>query len=163
MRRRLIWAALALSLALNVFFIGGAVWIRMHVPHHPGGGPFAGVPPRERVEAVARDLSLDAAQRSAFDRFIRETRQETKQVREANQKLGDAAWEEMAKQQPDDDLLHRLFDEISANRREYQTGMTRSLQDFLGKLSPEQRRHFVELVRDRQDHHGPPLLRQLLQ
>jgi uncharacterized membrane protein len=161
MRRRLVWVALALSLALNVFFIGGAVWTRMHVRHGPGGPPF-GPPPHERIEAVARDLSLDAAQRGAFERFIRETRQETKQVREANQKLGDAAWEEMAKPQPDEDLLRRLFDEISANRREYQTGMTRSLQDFLGTLSPEQRRHFVELARDRQNRNRPPMLRQLL-
>jgi uncharacterized membrane protein len=162
MRRRLVWAALALSLALNVFFIGGAVWIRMHVPHGPGGSPF-GPPPHERIEAVARDLSLDAAQRGAFERFVRDTRQETRQVREANQKLGDAAWEEMVKLQPDQDLLRRLFDEVSANRREYQTGMTRALLDFLGTLSPEQRRQFIELARDRQNRNAPPMLRRLLQ
>jgi uncharacterized membrane protein len=162
MRRRLVWVALALSLALNVFFVGGAVWVRMHVHHGLGGPPF-GRPPHERIEAIARDLSLDPAQRSAFDRFIRDARKETKQVREANEKLSDSAWDEMLKPQPDQDLLRRVFDEISTNRREYQTGMTATLLDFLGKLSPDQRRQFVDIARNRKNGRGPPLLWQLLQ
>ena len=28
-RRRLVWAALAVSLAVNVFFVGTMVWLRM--------------------------------------------------------------------------------------------------------------------------------------
>ena len=34
-RQQILWAAISLSLALNLFFVAGALWTRLHVPPPP--------------------------------------------------------------------------------------------------------------------------------
>jgi len=54
-RQNLLWVALALSLALNLCFIGGALWIRIQGPPTP-------MYPEERLERIGSELALDPAQ-----------------------------------------------------------------------------------------------------
>jgi uncharacterized membrane protein len=151
---RLPWVLLALSLALNLFFIGGVFWVRNQAAQ-------ANLTPPERFAMVASQLSLDANQKAAFQRFVRDMRMRTRQLRETNQPLIQETWEELAKTKPDDALIDHNLDEAASNRHSYQLETSHALRTFLAALSPEQRQQFIELARNRQDHGVPPLLHQL--
>jgi uncharacterized membrane protein len=153
-RLRLPWILLALSLALNLFFIGGVFWVRTEAHHRHLG-------PAERVEQVAQDLSLDANQRAAFDGFIRTVRDKARQLRETNQPLIDEAWQDFAKAQPDEAALDKLVEAAADNRRGFQIEAGRALRGFLGVLTEDQRARFIALARKRDDH-TPSLLHQLV-
>ena len=55
--------SLALSVALNLFFVGGALWIRLHSPADWGSQ-------ERRYQRMAAELDLDAQQRVGFDRYV---------------------------------------------------------------------------------------------
>lgn len=154
-RPRLPWVLLALSLALNLCFIAGVFWVRMEASHAQMG-------PAERMELVVKQLALDDNQRAAFDRFVRTMRMKARQLRETNQPLIDAAWQEFAKQQPDDAATDKLFEQAANNRRSFQLETGRALREFLAALSEDQRTKFIAFVKNR-DRNAPPLLRQLVQ
>ncbi len=151
---RLPWILVALSLALNMFFIGGFFWVR-------GEAARAHLRPAERFEMIARELNLDAKQRTAFEHFIGLMRMRTRHLREANIPLIQEAWAEMAKPQPDDAVIDRDLETATANRRAFQVDTSHALRGFLAALSDEQRARFVEFAKNRQDRDVPPLLRRL--
>jgi uncharacterized membrane protein len=155
-RSRLLLILLVLSLALNVFFIGGAFWLKTQAMR-------AEMTPPERVRLVARQLSLNEDQRAAFDRFIQTARQNMRELRETNMPLVEQAWNELAKPAPDDAVLERLSAQTADNRRRYQIELGRALRGFLATLSVEQRRTFIDLLRSREHRNLPPFLRQLVQ
>lgn len=141
MKARLPWILLALSLALNIFFIGGAFWVRNTFP-----GP--GIAGREqRIEAIAHEAGLQPAQKEALEAFVKSVRQRGRQLREANQPLIDAAWREMAKPEPDAAAIDAAFERTSANRRAFQRESLQALRSFLVTLTPEQRVRFLEAAR----------------
>ena len=152
---RLPWILLALSLALNLFFVGGVFWVRGH-----GHGAMG---PAERFERIAKQLTLDAKQRAAFDAFVKTVRTKARELRETNQPLVEEAWQDFAKAQPDEAAVDKLFETAATNRRNFQLEAGRALRAFLGTLSEEQRAAFIARVRSRDNHAAPPLLRQLVQ
>jgi uncharacterized membrane protein len=137
-RGRLVWVALALSLTLNVFFIGGLVWVKtfMRPP------PFS-----ERLHAFGHTLHMTGPQRQAFEQFIRELRQHARAAREANQPLLAQIWTELAKPSPDNDLVTKLGAQVNDNRTAFQKEASSELLAFLKTLTPEQRAHIGEIVR----------------
>ena len=151
---RLSWILLALSLALNMFFIGGFFWVR-------GEAARAHLRPAERFEMIARELNLDSKQRGAFEHLIGLMRMSTRRLREANMPLIQEAWAEMAKAQPDEAVIDRNLEAAAANRRTFQVDTSHALRGFLAALSDEQRAHFVEFAKNRQNRDVPPLLRRL--
>jgi uncharacterized membrane protein len=153
MRARLPWILLAVSVVLNIFFLAGAVWVRVH--HPPPWGD-----PEKRIAAVAKDLSLNETQQAAFERFVRTARMGMRQLREKTQPLLEESWRELAKDQPDEAVLDRAFTAATENRRAYQVEISRSMRQFLATLSPEQREKFLALLRERQRVPGP--MRQIL-
>ena len=154
-RPRLLWVLLALSLALNLFFVGGVFWLRTEAWR-------AQLAPAERFEMVARQLSLDPGQRAAFDKFIGLMRLRTRHLRENNQPLIEDIWTELAKAKPDDTLIDHNLDEAANNRHAYQLDTSHALRTFLALLSDEQRQTFVSLVKNRMNRDVPPLLRQMV-
>jgi|SRR5579883_2483671 len=142
-RGRLLWVALALSLTLNVFFVGGLVWSRtiMRSPETPA----------QRFAQIGRDLGLSPDQSDDFKQFILEVRKHGRQLREANQPLVSKVWNELGKAQPDQGMIATLVDQATENRHAYQKEMTAALTRFLADLSPDQRAHFVELAKRPQD------------
>ena len=63
-RQRWSVVLLVVSLALNLFFVAGAVWIHLHSP------PTAAA----RLRQMADELNLDAKQNAAFQDYIRALR-----------------------------------------------------------------------------------------
>jgi uncharacterized membrane protein len=152
---RLPWILLALSLALNLFFIGGVAWMRSQ-----GHGPMG---PADRVEQVAKELKFDADQRAAFERFVRTIRMRARELRETNQPLVDQARQVFAKAQPHEAKVDQLFEAAANNRRSFQIEAGRALRAFLATLNETQRAAFIAQVKNRDNRHAPPLLRQLVQ
>jgi Spy/CpxP family protein refolding chaperone len=141
-RGRLLWLVLVISLAVNAFIIGVAVWWatteRMMTP-------------ARRFQQIVGELSLSDDQRDAFQQFVIAARRGTRQLRESNEPLLRQVWQELGKAQPDQDKIGKLVDQATENRRAYQKNMTAALSQFLADLSPEQRANFIGLTERRHD------------
>src|SRR5260370_33926440 len=130
-RGRLVWIALALSLTLNVFFVFGLLWFQV-------AGQLMQTP-AERVAATANELNLTAEQRGAFQQFVSEGQERSRQLRDSNQPLIQQVWDEFAKPPPDQALIARLVDDATDNRHAYQKAMAAWLGPLLSVMWPEQR------------------------
>lgn len=135
------WPAvlLAASLALNLFFVAGAVWIRQHAPPSPAA----------RFRQMADELNLDTKQKAAFQDYIRALRAHAELMRQQTEPTIAAAWAEMAKPQGDQARVIQLFDEATEKRHAMQRELASQTFAFLAMLSPEQRAKFVEIWRER--------------
>jgi len=142
-RGRLVVWLLALSLAVNVCFLGAMVWLRVTLPAMPT--------PQQRMQMIADELTLNPDQRDAFQQFLIEMRRTSRQLREGNAPLVQRAWDELGKPNPDQALIAQLIDQTSDNRRAYQKSMSVALARFLGELTPAQRGQFGELVKRHED------------
>lgn len=151
-RRPLLVAVLALSLVLNLCFIAGAVWIRMHAP----------LTPAERFRQMGAELNLNPEQQAAFQRYIRAMRARMELMRENVGPLIGSAWAEIAKPDADAAQVMRLFGEAADKRRAYQHEATDQTLQFLATLTPEQRGKFIKIARERRapwvvrQFHGAP-------
>jgi uncharacterized membrane protein len=141
-RQQILWAAVAVSLALNLFFVAGALWTRFHVP-----------PPltREaRFEEMAAALALDPQQRQAFANYSQTMRTQLVEMRDAAQPLVRAAWAEVSRPHADEAKVMQLIDQAAQVRRGHLNQITAATIAFLQRLSPEQRKKFVKVA-----HQGP--------
>jgi len=142
-RQQILWTAVALSLALNLFFVAGALWTRFHVPQ-----PLT----REaRFEEMAAALALDPQQRQAFASYSQTIRRQLQETRDQVQPLVHAAWAEVLKPQADKTKVMQLLDQAVQVRRGHVNQITALTIAFLKRLSPEQRAKF-----DKVAHQGPP-------
>lgn len=138
-RGRGLWIALALSLTLNLFAIGGLAWSSMSAPPAQSN-------PAERLIGIAAKLNLTAAQQGALDHFAATARDTTRGLRQANAPLMREMWTEMGTASPDEQKLSGLADRALDNRRTYQRQMSANLRTFLATLTPEQRKEFTETI-----------------
>jgi uncharacterized membrane protein len=137
-KSRLVKVALALSLALNLFFIGGLAYSKFVKP----------TPPLMRL---GQELNLEPDQRKAFQGFVQVVRTKGAALRDSNLALGRQIWDELSQPKPDPQKLTALFTEIANNRRDYQTAIGTALLPFLETLNMEQRQRFIEIGKRRQD------------
>jgi uncharacterized membrane protein len=135
---RLVKVALALSLALNVCFIGGLAYSKFVRPTPP-------------LMQLGRELNLEPDQRKAFQSFVQVVRGKGATLRDTNLALGRQIWDELSQPKPDAQKLGTLFTEIANNRRDYQMAVGTALLPFLETLSIEQRQRFIEIGKRRQD------------
>lgn len=141
-RQHLLWVVLILSLALNLCFIAGALWIRLQGPPFP-------MSPEKRLEQIKPQLALDSQQKAAFDQYARTVRSRMRSMHEAIEPLVGKAWSELAKPDADDAKIMQLFDQAGDQRHAFRRELGTATFAFLAKLSPEQRAKFVELARQR--------------
>jgi Spy/CpxP family protein refolding chaperone len=137
--RSLLWVVVALSLALNLFFVAGAMWTRLHAP--------SSVTREERLQQMAQALALDPPQRQAFATYSQTMREQLLAMRDAAGPLVRAAWAEVSRPQADEAKVMQLLDQAALARRGYLIEITTSTIAFLKRLSPEQRTDFVKLTR----------------
>src|SRR5579862_7865963 len=134
--RRLFGAVLAVSVALNLCFVAGALWSRFNPPPAP-------VSATERFRKLEASLGLDEQQRVAYQAYVSGTLARSARQRREIDPLLDAAWAEIAKPAPDDASLRQRFDEAAARWRGFQHEAVDATLALLAKLSPEQREKFV--------------------
>lgn len=133
-------ALLALSVALNLFFMIGALWIRVHAP-----APV--LRPEDRLAQMASELHLDPWQQKAFAHYSQTIRESMQAMHKATQPLIASAWSEVGKPGADEAKIMQLFDQGEAKRRIFVHDLTTTTLSFLATLSPEQRAQFVVLAR----------------
>ena len=141
-RQHLFWVVLILSLALNLCFVAGAVWIRVQ------GAPLP-MSPEQRLEQIEPQLALDSQQKAAFEQYARTVRLRVQSMHEAMEPSVGKAWSELAKPDADEAKVMQLFDQAAEQRRAFRRELGMATFTFLAKLSPEQRAKFVELARQR--------------
>jgi Spy/CpxP family protein refolding chaperone len=141
-RQHLLWVVLTLSLALNLCFVAGALWIRFQ------GSPLP-TNMEERLERVGAQLGLDRQQKEAFEQYSQAVRTRMQLMRKAVEPLIGNAWSEVAKPDADGAKVVQLFDEAGQTRRSYMRELAPMTLSFLANLSPEQRTKFVELIQQR--------------
>jgi uncharacterized membrane protein len=141
-RQHLFWVVLIVSLALNLCFIAGALWIRVQ------GAPLP-MSPEQRLQQIEPQLALDSQQKAAFDQYARTVRSRMQSMHDAVEPLVAKAWSELAKPDADDAKVMQLFDQAGDQRRAFRRELGTATFTFLAKLSPEQRAKFVELARQR--------------
>ena len=140
--RHLVWVILVLSLALNLCFIAGALWIRVQGPPVP-------MTPEQRLQQIEPQLALNPQQKAAFDEYARTVRSRVQSMHEAIEPQVANAWSELAKPDADEAKVMQLFDQAGDQRRAFRRELGTATVTFLTKLSPEQRAKFVELARQR--------------
>jgi Spy/CpxP family protein refolding chaperone len=141
-RQHFLLILLALSLALNLCFVAGALWIRIHGPPLP-------INPEERLERIGAQLALDPQQKAAFEKYSQAVRIQMREMRKAVEPLIGNAWSEVAKPNADEAKVVQLFDQAGQTRRSFMRELAPLTLSFLATLTPQQRAKFVELIRDR--------------
>lgn len=135
---RTLLVLLILSAALNLCFIGGALWMRMH---EPARGPV-------KAEEFAAELHLNADQRAGFEQYFRVMRARAQLMRAELEPVIAQAWAEIAKPQPDQAKIEQDFAAAAAKRHAFAHDATQNTLTFLATLSPDQRQKFVQLLRE---------------
>ena len=140
-RRRLLTAILAVSVALNVCVIAGAVWSRLHPPPPPP--TFT-----ERFHRLEDNLGLTGDQRVAFDRYVADMSARGEQMRHTVEPMMEAAWAELAKPGADQGRVLQLLDDATNQRRSFQQQAVTATLSLLATLTPDQRAKFVANERE---------------
>jgi uncharacterized membrane protein len=140
---------LALSLALNLFFVIGAAWIRVHAP-----APM--LSPEDRFAQMASELNLDPQQQQAFAHYSQTMRRLLESMHNEVQPLIASAWSEIGKPQADEATVMQLFDRAAQQRRNFVHDITTTTLSFLATLSPQQRAEFIRLAHQRPRPWSPP-------
>lgn len=144
-RRRLVAALLAVSLALNLFFIAGAVWTDINPPPQTAGFD-------ERFRAMAAQLDLTPPQRIAFARYAAAMRSGHAALHRQVHPLIDAVRQEIAKSQPDVGRIRQLLDQAAIAHRAFERQAVTATLAFVATLTPAQRGTFVAIERQRWEH-----------
>ena len=140
-RHRLLAALLAISVALNLCVVAGALWSRYSAPSAPSA--------TERLRNMATTLNLDDQQRAAFEAYVAATRTRQAALRQALEPLLDSAWLELGKPQPDEAAILQRLSDASARWRASQQETVDATIALLATLNPDQRDRFVAAERER--------------
>jgi Spy/CpxP family protein refolding chaperone len=140
-RQRLLVAILAISVALNICVVAGALWSRLHPPPAP-------LTFTERFHRLEDTLDLTTAQRANFDRYITDMTARGDQMRHTLEPMMDAAWAELAKPDTDQARVLQLLDDAGNQRRAFQQQAVNATLSLLATLTPEQRAKFVASERE---------------
>ncbi len=142
LRSALPWILFALSLTLNVFFLGGYYYKRTLDQRLAGNE-------QERSRYVAEQLHFDAETRQRFQEFRVRVRERGRETFRANRPVIDGMWREIEKPAPDQALLDGYIEKLTANRLALQREQMHDLLSFATTLDGPQRVAFLELVRQR--------------
>lgn len=145
MRRYLPWILLAISVALNAFFVGGHIYMRrmaeMHGP--PGEGP-GGMP-----SAIFDRFGFSAAQQDELKRLRAAARERALQGRAVDREVGLSLLDELMKPVRDPAAIDALVHQLGERRIAGFRPTLDELATFLSGLSAEQRDKVREMARRR--------------
>ncbi|MEE2907541.1 MAG: periplasmic heavy metal sensor [Planctomycetota bacterium] len=130
MSRSILFFLLCLSVLFNVFFIVGAMTWRVSDTTSESG----------EVNKVVQVLDLDTRQADTFRTMRKEFRTESAVLGQQLRRLRSMIAEELASDQPDVERLRLLTEQESLLQAERHVVGTNQFTDFVGILSPDQRR-----------------------
>ncbi len=142
MRVKLLWILLAVSLTANVFLIAGALYTLYGEDDRRAGHG-------ANVDSVAERLGLGPEQRAGLLALREKARQGHKGSREGRESRRAAFVDELGKPTFDRAGVLALMEARSALRRARIVDVAEDLHAYLATLSPEQRREFLAMARER--------------
>jgi Spy/CpxP family protein refolding chaperone len=141
-RASLPWILFALSLTLNVFFLGGYYYKR-ELDQRLAGNE------QERSRYVAEELHFTQEQRQRFLDMRQSAHERARELFRTNRPVIDSLWREIEKPAPDTAQLDGAIDRLTTNRSAFQREQMHDLLSFAKTLDESQRVKFLELVRTR--------------
>lgn len=127
-----LYILLAVSLAFNVFAVLG--YLLPHAkPHHSRSA-------QQRAQIMAEKLGLDAQQQAIYEQMM-VTHVKLRDARSPRRK---AFYAELLKEDPDEQVIKDYF--TSSSSDEHRLAMLALMEKFLGSLTTEQRRMFVDTM-----------------
>jgi hypothetical protein len=142
LRAALPWILFALSLTLNVFFLGGYYYKR-NLDQRLFSSD------QERSRYIVERLHFDDDQRKRFQALHQRTRERLRATFRTNRPVIDNLWREIEKPQPDPAQLDGYIDTLTSNRLAFQREQMHDLMRFAQTLDGPQRVEFLDLVRTR--------------
>ena len=142
MRVKLLWILLAVSLTANVFLVAGALYT-LYVKDDRSAVASA------NVDSVAERLGLTPGQRDSLLALREKARQGREGLRERRESRRAAFLAELGKPAFDRAGVLALMEARSAERRARIVDVAQDLHAYLATLSPEQRREFLAMARER--------------
>lgn len=142
-RRRGLIIALTVSLAVNLFLIGGIAGT-IHLIRAEMG-------PRRFLEHAAATLHLTPDQQAALQHFQATMRERGRVMRHSNHEV----WRALADPSTGNDKVAGLLDQGLANKTAFEKDMTTAFGQFLTSLTPAQRAEFISRVEAQRRYHGP--------
>ena len=138
--RQHIWKALfALSVALNLFFVVGALWIRVHAP-----APMASA--EDRFEQMAGELGLNAAAKASICALFGNHARAIASNAQGGTAFGCSRLVGGGSSRaPIETKVMQLLDQAAQERRGYVRDLTTTTLSFLSTLSQQQRDEFIKL------------------
>ena len=146
MNRSVIVFLLGLSLLFNVFFIIGAMTWRVDATTMEDG----------EIQEVTDTLDLDNRQTNAFKSMRHEFRTESAVLRQQIRRIRAMIAEELASENPDTIKLRMLAEEENDLQAERHQLGTNQFTDFIGLLSPDQRKRLGHRLMGPPGHGHPP-------
>ncbi len=140
MKRRLPWVLLAISMALNVFFVAGALYTRDVATTLQSD-------PEARIALLADRLSLTPGQVEDLKALRSRLRERRTAMLPKFDELRGRMLDEMAKDTFDRAAVLKAFDNSREVRQGFITGVAEELHAYLATLSPEQKTKFLGLAR----------------
>jgi Spy/CpxP family protein refolding chaperone len=134
MRSKLPWILFALSLALNIFAVGGFIYAKTQREQ--------GWERRSSMAAAAEDIKLNDAQKVALEKMRTDIRRSSEEVRNEMRPLRRELLEEVGKPQPDFAALDRRIDLLGDIQSKRYKATVRAVHEFQQTLTPEQREQF---------------------
>lgn len=139
MKPRIAWVLLAASIGFNVFYAVG--YYRAKATSEALQS-FEG-----RARVFAQALELDASQREVFERMLAQASRARMQSKQRALPATEAFLEELSRPEPDEaKLLEHAARDANA---EYRQTTVLMMRDFMKVLGPEQRRTFIQAIRQR--------------
>lgn len=144
-RRRWTRIALLISVALNVLFLGvvvGAGWIHWRDDGRARSFSFS-----RGVDQLIKDMPADRKPiaQSALDRYRSDVRPQWREVGEARR----AAFEALRAEPFNEEQVKAAFDRLDALRESQRKLMGTITFDLMRQLTPEERRTFLQALRQR--------------
>lgn len=141
MRIRLAWALLAISVALNLFFVGGVVFSKLH---ERDGDQVSDA----RIAAITEELGLGDAERDGLVALRTAMRERWQAMRGNREELHDAMVDALLDPALDRDAALALAQQRSGPRDAAVADSMVALHAYLAGLSEAQRRGFAAMARD---------------
>ncbi len=141
MKKRLPWILLLISGALNVFFIGGAVY-SMIVSERLADDPEA------RTAFVADRLDLSPEEHQALAAWQQRTRERWGEMRSGSRDLRKLLLAELAKPELDLEKIDALMRERAEMRVPAMLATVTDLHDYLATISDEEKSEFITMARE---------------
>lgn len=148
--RALPWVLFTISLALNVFFVGGHLYVQSRAGSQAAREAVtAKKPPSATKRLTVEQIGLDVAQRTQFNAMRTQIIARGKQYREVSRDNVERIWAELEKAKPSARVIEHNLRTLAENRFVFQRRAALHAIAFMAGLDANQKARFLELAKSR--------------